>query len=182
MNNISEIQPRAFHRLHLLSELWVHNHSTHAHLMNLHCHNSCITRTSNSLNCWYPQTPAMRLMILARLWSPLPRKCLKQYASISWDGCTKGRAEANLIFTQRSNIWSLKRRFCARHPSLCFLALLEFGSAGQISRNSSLVDKCPRQDKHTRWETFRIALGQQIMQIELSMDSLEYLSHTSLGW
>lgn len=23
MNNISEIQPRAFHRLHLLSELWV---------------------------------------------------------------------------------------------------------------------------------------------------------------
>lgn len=34
MNNISEIQPRAFHRLHLLSELWVRNHSTNTQFMN----------------------------------------------------------------------------------------------------------------------------------------------------
>lgn len=57
MNNISEIQPRAFHRLHLLSELWVQNHSTHIQLINFYCNNSHMA--SHSSSCWYAQTSVM---------------------------------------------------------------------------------------------------------------------------
>lgn len=64
----------------------------------------------------------------------------------------KKGGKGNLIFTQRANIWSLKcseSLFCAQHPSRCFLALLDFVSAGQLSRSSTHIDTCLCQDKHT---------------------------------
>lgn len=126
----------------------------HIQLINFYC-------------CW---SQWWGLMTLACLWSLLPRNCLKQYTSRSWDGCRKEGCEGNLIFTQRVNIWSLKcleSRFCAQHPSRCFLALLDFVSAGQLSRSSTHVDTSVCQDKHTLQKNFRTGKWEKIKRAKI---------------
>lgn len=61
------------------------------------------------------------------------------------------------------DIWSLKcleSRFCAQHPSRCFLALLDFVSAGQLSRSSTHVDTSLRQDKQHTIGELRDGIGE----------------------
>lgn len=138
MNNISKIQSRAFHRLHLLSELWVGSFSATVQLIGLHRNGSHMTRNSYSPSCWCFLW--WGLMTLACDWSLPPRNSLQQQQrGGSWDGCTRkgleSRRGGNMIVTPRANIWFLKvlREQVMCSDSKLLLSLTQFqrdGSAG----------------------------------------------------
>lgn len=123
MNNISEIQSRAFHRLHLLSELWVK--SSHSHSIDKH------PSAQHDKKQLFPEPLISSVMGIDDSGLLLISPAKKRPAAIASRSCTKGvggigRGLLNLIVTERANIWSLKcleSRFSALHPSRCSIWL-----------------------------------------------------------
>lgn len=94
------------------------------------------------------------LMTLACLWSLLPRNCLQQYASRSWDGCTKEGGEGNLIFTQRVNmvlkVFREQVLCSASKPLLSCPPWLCFSWTAQQEHYTRRHEPLPRQTTHYR--------------------------------
>lgn len=86
MNNISEIQSRAFHRLHLLSELWVKSFSSHS------IDKPPSAQLTHDKKQLFPEPPISSVMGIDDSGLLLISPAKKQpaaMASRSWDGCTK---------------------------------------------------------------------------------------------
>lgn len=86
MNNISEIQSRAFHRLHLLSELWVKSFSSHS------IDKPPSAQPTHDKKQLFPEPPISSVMGIDDSGLLLISPAKKQpaaMASRSWDGCTK---------------------------------------------------------------------------------------------